>query len=112
MQLADGDLMRLCEVSKYLHEVTIPRLYESVTLFVTEPRLRSTPCFPVAHLKHTKHVCLKDDLHRHEYNGDWCLYHYHKLRKTEDSFRFALSKERAEAMVNQPALSYLAEWQR
>lgn len=57
----------MCEVLKHLHEVTIPKLYESVTLFTTELSLErlaslieSVPSVP---LRYTRHFRIKVPFH-------------------------------------------------
>lgn len=92
-QLADGDLKNLCEVSKYLHELTIPRLYESVTLFITERAVsRRRTCFlPSAYLKHTKHICFKAPIH--DLLGNRCP--HHEFPNLKAVMRFRLTKKPA-----------------
>ena len=63
-----ADLKHLAEVSKYMHNVTIPRLYESVALTITEVSLPTLVFLiknvPFAHWRHTKHLWIKAPFHR------------------------------------------------
>ena len=84
-----ADLKHLAEVSKYMHNVTIPRLYESVALTIREASIPTlvfrTKNVPFAHWRHTKHLWIKAPFHG--FTEKRCPHHDNPKFSDEAAFR-------------------------
>ncbi|KAF2174668.1 hypothetical protein K469DRAFT_756655 [Zopfia rhizophila CBS 207.26] len=72
-----ADISRLCRVSKRLYQISLPLLYESITLSATELSLTSlittAEKLPLKHLKYTTDICITAPFRKRLWNR--CLHH-------------------------------------
>ncbi|KAF2174564.1 hypothetical protein K469DRAFT_756695 [Zopfia rhizophila CBS 207.26] len=72
-----ADISRLCRVSKRLYQISLPLLYESITLSATELSLTglisTAEKLPLKHLEYTRDICITAPFRKRLWNR--CLHH-------------------------------------